>query len=766
MDNKSFKINKQTEQSIANYNKTVCFDDSLKKKFKELLSVFDTDGSGNLETKNKNGKNEIEVYFDAVTQAASKTGDKLELDIKEAQNLIDNVIKNPKIKAKDLVEFSGLVAKTIDVSTVTSNIQNFANRNGMMTKNISALSNITKNQINSDNVLEILEKYKKTGGQSFFDLIADYKFVDNDERKGLVLDVFNKLIQHAKLKGKDVELLQQLGTDEIKYQFDKTGFIDKDNVNAFFEALTIISKRKTTDLKAGNDDQYVEEFKIPKYEDKKETIGKIEDKILNKVVTYSLSDGTKINEGYYYDSKKQEFVMESRTWLDKAGNNIKIATYYAGDENSINSVHFFENNEQVETHFYKKDGKELNATYSKNGQFRNIMFGQNGTAVEDTRITDADDISKRQENINYYGENGELYNANASWDLLFQSDVEQLASFYSLTPEEPDWSYLPNMVLCGTLEKFDKRTQKNIMEVLFQNCEKHPAAGNATLNNFKNQSMKYIDDGDLLKAYSCYLQAQGRATAQDNRRLIKESLDNVPINGKIDRDFKQSNFGTCWLTSAIKSLTLNPNGQKILDNTVKHDTKTGDIIVTLKGAPEGQQVYRYTQKQIQEATELSIGDGDERAIEMAFGDLFLKYDNKYGESADNSLNGNDLKTASKLLTGKDAIEYVEEDSGDSYSYEINSPEFEAYVRSKLDSLVGKKNLVAQCSFVKDFDTDHVINNQGTTTSTQIYTGHAYSLKAVDKDYVYVINPWDTSKTEIIARKDFEKYCPTITILDI
>ena len=755
MVDKSFKINKQTEQNIANYNKMVCLDASLKKKFKELLSVFDTDKSGNLETKNKNGENEIEIYFNAVMDAAAKTGDKLELDIKEAQDLIDNVIKNPKINAKDLVEFSGLVAKTIDVSIVISNIQNFANRNGMMTKNISALANITKNQINSDNVLEILEKYKKTSGQSFFDLIADYKFADNNERKELVLDVFNKLIQHAKSKEKDVDLLHQLGADEIKYQFDKTGFIDKDNVNAFFDALDIISKREKTNLKAGNDDKYVEEFKIPKYKDK----------FLNKVVIYSLSYGSKINEGYYYDSKKQEFVLESRTWQDKAGKNIKIATYYEGDENSIRSVHLFENNEQVETHFYGNNGIEVNATYSKNGQFRNIMFGQNGTAVEDTRIVNSNEKSKRQENTKYYDEYGELYNVDASWDLLSQNGVEQLASFYSLTPVEPDWSYLPNVVLCGVLDKFDKRTQKNIMKILFHNCKKYPAAGDASLNSFKSQSMKYIEDGDLLKAYACYLQAQGRATAHDNRRLLKEDLDEVPINGKIDRNFKQSNFGTCWLAAAIKSLTLNPNGQKILDNTLKHDTKTGDIIVTLKGAPKGQQVYRYTQKQIQEATELSIGDGDERAIEMAFGDLFLKYNNKYGKYAENSLNGNDLKTAFKLLTGKDAIYYVE-DSDDSYWNELNSPDVEAYVRSKLDSLVGEKNLVALCAFLRDFNTDRVVNEQGTTTPTQIYTGHAYTLKAVDKNYVYVINPWDTSKTEIIARKDFEKYCSEITIPDM
>ena len=40
------------------------------------------------------------------------------------------------------------------------------------------------------------------------------------------------------------------------------------------------------------------------------------------------------------------------------------------------------------------------------------------------------------------------------------------------------------------------------------------------------------------------------------------------------------------------------------------------------------------------------------------------------------------------------------------------------------------------------------------------------IKYVDKNFVYVINPWDTSKTEKIKREDFEKYCNEIIIANL
>ena len=651
---------------------------------------------------------------------------------------------------------------TIDIKKVVNDVINFKNRTNKLTTNISTLESIINTNINQENIVEFLELYKRENGQSFFDLISGYKLVDNDKRMEVTLNIFNKLISHIKSqKGKEVELINKLGTEEIKYQFDKTGFIENDNVNAFFDALIIIAKRKTSShLKAGKNDKFVDDFKIPTYISKKESISKFKSTNTGKVVKYSLPNGNTVEEIYYFDAERKKLVMESRKWQDKAGNDIKFVKYYNGNENSIQSVHFFKNGVQAETHFYRQNGMESMTILSKDENVRIIIYSENGIAVEDKLIKNPDNKGKYNKITNSYNINGQYNKGPLSTDAFRKkSKREQLAMFYSMLPEESDFRHFYKKAIPNILEKYDKRIQKNIMLILFENCEKHSANSHANIDSLKNQAVEYIQNGEIIKAWSLYMQAFKRSTVMLNRRYKEGQNRDIPINGKVDHDFKQGNFGTCWLTSAIKSLTLNPEGQKILDEVVKKDTKTGNIIVTLKGAPLGQQVYIYTQKQIVEASELSVGDGDVRAIEMAFRDLFMKNDATYGNKAQNSIEGNGLKLAFNTITGNEATTYA--------SYDFKQKCL-PNAQDKLDKLIGKKNLVALCSFINDFKTkdDTKTSEIKKVEINKIHTQHAYSLKSVDKKYVYVINPWDTSETIKIARKDFERYCFNISILDI
>ena len=56
---------------------------------------------------------------------------------------------------------------------------------------------------------------------------------------------------------------------------------------------------------------------------------------------------------------------------------------------------------------------------------------------------------------------------------------------------------------------------------------------------------------------------------KQSAEIITFKNANGNIIGRQRKDFTQGNFGTCWLTAAIKSLTMSIGGQKILNSTIK-----------------------------------------------------------------------------------------------------------------------------------------------------------------------------------------------------
>jgi len=648
----------------------------------------------------------------------------------------------------------------IDIKKVVNDVINFKNRTTKFTGNISTLENIISTNISRENIVEFLEKYESESGQTFFDLIASYKFVNNDKRKQITINIFNKLINAAKENGQELTALKQLGTEEIKYQFDKSGFINNDNINEFFNALISISKREKTNEKATKQDKYINNFKIPKYKSKKETISKILNTVNGKLITYTLDNDNKIQEEYGYNNQTKKFLIIRRTWINSENKTVKASTYYDGDESKLNGIYFYNNNGLKECHIFNLNGLEVEASYRNNDKYRYTKFGRNGYAIESTNVTNPDNNKRNEKTIKYDKNRTEIRSwEEAIWDGIVKQEDNRskyISALYALSPEELDFGPV-DYTIPMALEKYDNRTQINVMKILFEKLGKLDNNSNAKYSELEKKSIDYIEkEEDIFKSWSCFIQAYGRITKSQNKRKIK---NDTPTNGKIDKDFTQGNFGTCWLTAAIKSLTMSIGGQKILNSTIKKDSITGDIIVTLKGAPKNQQVYRYTQLEIDASSELSSGEGDERAIEMAFRDLLLK-DNKFSNEADNTTNGNDLSTAYEILTGEKP-----EVLFDNYGCDINTKNELTRVKNSLDTLVNKKNFVALCSFSKDFTSKYTNKSNG-ITSQELHTGHAYCLKSVDKNFVYVINPWDTSKTEKIKREDFEHYCSEITMANI
>ena len=155
--------------------------------------------------------------------------------------------------------------------------------------------------------------------------------------------------------------------------------------------------------------------------------------------------------------------------------------------------------------------------------------------------------------------------------------------------------------------------------------------------NAKNNKEESIAQEKLLDIIEC-----------TNNRFPNEASEvTEKVNGKIDKDFSQGDAGDCWLLAAIKSISMKEKGQKVLNDSIKID-KNGDVTVTLKG---GHKSYKFTQKEIAARTDLSLGDMDVRAIEMAV-DQYIK-DMGYGDLTNYrfSIDGNHETFAYKLLLG-------------------------------------------------------------------------------------------------------------------
>ena len=269
---------------------------------------------------------------------------------------------------------------------------------------------------------------------------------------------------------------------------------------------------------------------------------------------------------------------------------------------------------------------------------------------------------------------------------------------------------------------------------------------------------KFINEKDISKAVTQLKYALGRVTKDYSITTEKDYNNNIELDGEIASDFYQGNFGTCWLTSAVKALTLSSQGRELLKQIVKKDEKSGVITITLKGAPNGKQVYRYTAEQIKQASELSYGDGDERAIEMAFRDLFLSLNKDELTCGKLDINGNSTWTAFKILTGNNIDSY-------SFMYRKEKPE-ETVERMNglIEKLKNNKNLCCICGFSNPFFSS-IEKENGIKTFTKVINCHAYTVKQVDDKYVYLINPWDTSKTINISIDDFKNYCESLTIAE-
>lgn len=226
-------------------------------------------------------------------------------------------------------------------------------------------------------------------------------------------------------------------------------------------------------------------------------------------------------------------------------------------------------------------------------------------------------------------------------------------------------------------------------------------------------------------------------------------------NGKIDGDFSQSNVtGDCWLLASIKALAMSPKGLKILNDSIKVNDRDKTVTVTLKGVGKS---YTFDFYELAAARELSSGDLDVRAIEMAVNEYFREqgYVNDQPD-----INGNWMHVAYNILTGQGGWDhwYPKGSKADAL---LNS---DGITDAQINNFNKSNHIVT----VATVDAKTASAKTSTGETVELHTSHAYAVKGSDKDYVYIVNPWDTRNEEVIKvpRETFKDFFDDIDEFDL
>ena len=261
--------------------------------------------------------------------------------------------------------------------------------------------------------------------------------------------------------------------------------------------------------------------------------------------------------------------------------------------------------------------------------------------------------------------------------------------------------------------------------------------------NMKELVKKYETKSDLSRV------DQKRLTA-DFKKIINRSdtlKTEIPArpNGKLDGTFKQGNTGDCWLLAGIQGLSMTKEGKAILEKSVKVDNK-GNATVTLNGVGK---TYKITARDLKCSNELSTGDTDIRALEIAM-DRYFREEMPNGNA---DIDGNTVSKAFELLADpKRTLATGGQRGVATVLADIQANGLKS--RASLTGMTGNVN-------PKGMD---ATNEKG--EKVKMYNGHAYTIKGADNNYVYLINPHDTSSTIKIPVKQYLEKFNLISITDV
>ena len=256
---------------------------------------------------------------------------------------------------------------------------------------------------------------------------------------------------------------------------------------------------------------------------------------------------------------------------------------------------------------------------------------------------------------------------------------------------------------------------------------------------------------DLVKKYDKGISnADKKRLSADFKKIINRSdtlQTNVPArpNGKLDGTFKQGNTGDCWLLAGIQSLSMTKEGKALLERSVRVDAQ-GNATVTLNGVGK---TYKITARDLKCSNELSTGDTDIRALEIAM-DRYFRETLPDGMA---DIDGNTVSKAFELLGDPSKTQAAFGQSGVQ----------QMISQIQQSGMQGRASVTAMTGSVDPRGID-ATNEKG--EKVKMYNAHAYSVKGADSNYVYLINPHDTSSTIKIPKNQYLQKFNLISITDV
>ena len=236
-------------------------------------------------------------------------------------------------------------------------------------------------------------------------------------------------------------------------------------------------------------------------------------------------------------------------------------------------------------------------------------------------------------------------------------------------------------------------------------------------------------DGSLLEKINKKL--EDRLRVNNNHQEIK------PADGKVNEVRHQGNTGDCGLLASINAIVKSPKGKEILDKSVKVNSD-GSVTVHLQGVNK---TYTFSKEELEGAKELSTGDLDVRALEKAVERYMM-------EEEHDDIVGIRPNDAYRILLGKSHVDFGKLDVWWDKSIGIRDSFKEKIKDPNTIFTVWRTPKQAYEREAEVFYT--------TKEGIPLYAQHAYSVSRADDKYVYLVNPWDSSKEIRLTFEEFKK----------